>query len=417
MVRDSLERIRTYAKEVANFLRWYVHEIVIESAAKLGPRLSAAKTYIAAKAAIAKAHLAVAAESLKVNAVRAWQKMELLSCRAWTSTKTGAVRVTHSTEEKIRRIDSSVKRRYHNAASAWRGNQHFTFFFISADGHHVTKKHIRRDELKYAITGLTCFIIGIVAAFGVLVHFAHQNEEQKVELAQFKQTKAAQEETIKELRRMAEENQKQLAYLSKLEDEVRAQMDKNGIALPPKQEVPGAKGGPIAGEIDEMNIVAEQEKNIRLEAEAKKADFESLINTMKNETYRREFTPSQWPTEGGMISSYFGGRANPFDGYSSDWHPGLDIANYYGAPVYAAASGYVISACWYGGYGRYIEINHDFGYRTVYAHMSRMIVSPGEYVSKGQVIGYVGSSGYSTGPHLHFEVKRYGQERNPLRYI
>ena len=72
---------------------------------------------------------------------------------------------------------------------------------------------------------------------------------------------------------------------------------------------------------------------------------------------------------------------------------------------------------WYGGYGRYIRISHDFGLQTAYAHMSSLAVSAGTYVKKGQVIGYVGSSGYSTGPHLHFEVLKNGQHVNPLNYI
>ena len=72
---------------------------------------------------------------------------------------------------------------------------------------------------------------------------------------------------------------------------------------------------------------------------------------------------------------------------------------------------------WYGGYGRYIRISHDFGLQTAYAHMSSLEVSAGAYVKKGQVIGYVGSSGYSTGPHLHFEVLKHGQQVNPLNYI
>ena len=70
-------------------------------------------------------------------------------------------------------------------------------------------------------------------------------------------------------------------------------------------------------------------------------------------------------------------------------------------------------AGWYGGYGKYIRLGHDFGYETAYGHMSRLAVSAGSFVKKGEVIGYVGSTGYSTGPHLHFEILKYGEQVNP----
>ena len=95
-------------------------------------------------------------------------------------------------------------------------------------------------------------------------------------------------------------------------------------------------------------------------------------------------------------------------------HNGVDVAAPHGAPIVAAASGRVVSAGWSGGYGRRIAIQHGDGLQTTYAHMSRMAVAPGASVRQGQVIGYVGSSGLSTGPHLHYEVHRNGRLVNPL---
>ena len=74
-------------------------------------------------------------------------------------------------------------------------------------------------------------------------------------------------------------------------------------------------------------------------------------------------------------------------------------------------------AGWYGGYGNYVNISHDYGYSTAYGHMSSIKVNAGDYVEKGQVIGYVGSTGYSTGPHLHFEVLLYGEQVNPRKLM
>lgn len=312
-----------------------------------------------------------------------------------------------------------LQQRYALWRKMWHYNQHFTFWLIPADGSHIAKTHVKKTQLKYAFSGVAALVVIVSVTIGVLAHFAIRNEAQMREIAEYKATKQAQEQTIQELQKIAEKNQKQLAYLSKLEDKVRKEMAKNGAELPPKSDasVYAGKGGPALGDSTPMGYMLEQEKNIHNEAKAKKADFEKLLTAIENENYRRDVTPSQWPTAGGEITSYFGGRANPFGGYGSDWHPGIDIANYYGAPVYAAASGYVQQAEWYGGYGRYILISHDYGIKTAYGHMSSLAVSAGSYVQKGEIIGYVGSSGYSTGPHLHFEVIKSGQQVNPLNYV
>lgn len=318
-------------------------------------------------------------------------------------------------QEKSDRMNAT-RRKLHQT---WVNNHSFTFWFAPADGSHIAKKHIKKTSLKFAAITFATVFCSLLVTIGVLGYFAHVNEIQRQELAEFQKTRLAQEKTIKELQEMAEKNQKQLAYLSKLEDKVRTEMEKNGAELPPKQDASSfaGTGGPNIAGASQTDVILLQEMNIKKEVAAKKADLENLLNVIENENYRRAYTPSVWPTSGGYISSYFGGRRNPFDGYSSDWHSGIDIANNYGAPVYASASGYVNFSGWYGGYGRYIEINHDFGYKTAYAHMSSLAVSSGSYVEKGDIIGYVGSSGNSTGPHLHFEVIRYGQEVNPLDLV
>lgn len=318
-------------------------------------------------------------------------------------------------QAKKRRVVGRMKARYHALSSTWRRNQHFTFCFIPADGQNIAKTHVKKTHLKYAMTAVASFLVFVSCTIGVLAHFAVQNEQQKQELAAYKQNKSEQEQTIRQLRLMAETNQKKLAALSKLEDQVRSQMEKSGAQLPPKSNASdyAGQGGPVLGSANPANIVLEQEKNIGLEADAKKVDLENLLSAIEAENYRREVTPSQWPTSGGYISSSFGGRANPFGGYGRDWHPGIDIATDYDEPVYASAAGYVQQAGWYGGYGIYARINHDYGYQTAYGHMSRVVCRAGQYVKKGEIIGYVGSTGYSTGPHLHFEVIHYGEQVDP----
>ncbi|HEY1653505.1 MAG TPA: peptidoglycan DD-metalloendopeptidase family protein [Candidatus Tumulicola sp.] len=118
-----------------------------------------------------------------------------------------------------------------------------------------------------------------------------------------------------------------------------------------------------------------------------------------------------WPVTG-PITSPFGWRSNPFGG-SPEFHQGLDIAAPSGTTVTAAASGTVIMAQWYGGYGNYILLDHGGGYSTGYGHLSAIYVSNGQAVKRGQAIGAVGSTGASTGPHLHFEVRIDGKPVDP----
>ena len=126
------------------------------------------------------------------------------------------------------------------------------------------------------------------------------------------------------------------------------------------------------------------------------------------------------PVESGMampaagpVTSYFGYRYHPILHFTR-FHAGVDIGAAWGSPIVAAADGQVASAGWAGGYGREVQIAHGGGLVSLYGHMSQIVAQPGSYVRQGQLIGYVGSSGLSTGPHLHFEVRQSGQPVNPL---
>ena len=126
-------------------------------------------------------------------------------------------------------------------------------------------------------------------------------------------------------------------------------------------------------------------------------------------------TPSVMPVRG-YPSDRFGRRADPFDG-ERDFHPGIDISAPRGAKVIATADGVVVFAGYRRDYGRLIAIEHKFGISTRYGHLDRCIVKAGESVAKGDIIGYVGSTGRSTGPHVHYEVRLRNQPLNPLRFV
>jgi len=115
----------------------------------------------------------------------------------------------------------------------------------------------------------------------------------------------------------------------------------------------------------------------------------------------------------GRISSNFGARRHPILGYTR-MHGGVDFAAPHGAPIYAVGDAVVSFAGWGGGHGNHVKLDHGGGFGTGYSHMSRIAVSPGARVRAGQIIGYVGSTGLSTGPHLHYELYKNGVKVNPL---
>lgn len=126
-------------------------------------------------------------------------------------------------------------------------------------------------------------------------------------------------------------------------------------------------------------------------------------------------TPSIWPTYG-WLTGTFGGRPDPFTGEPA-FHQGLDISTEKGRAVYATADATVESASYTGDYGNLIVLRHDFGLATRYGHLSKFSVRPGAAVRRGDIIGYVGSTGRSTGAHLHYEIVANGKLINPLKLL
>lgn len=126
-------------------------------------------------------------------------------------------------------------------------------------------------------------------------------------------------------------------------------------------------------------------------------------------------TPSIAPVRG-ILTDGFGGRSDPFTGEAAN-HGAIDISSRTGQPVRSPADGIVVKAEWANGYGNVIFVSHGYGYATRYAHLSGFKVKPGQRIKRGEVLGFVGSTGRSTGPHLHYEVRLNGQAVNPLAYI
>ncbi|WP_324669015.1 M23 family metallopeptidase [Geochorda subterranea] len=190
-------------------------------------------------------------------------------------------------------------------------------------------------------------------------------------------------------------------------------------ALPPVRQVaqgdrPTGQGGPLSAP-DVIPIVAAALRYADDRIQAYDDHFKALRSRTLEFVRMRAHTPSIWPTEG-WLSSGYGPRTHPITG-QSDYHYGVDIAGMVGTPIRAAADGQVVSAGRRSGYGLTIVIDHGYGRQTLYGHLSRIQVKVGQRVTKGQVIGAMGSTGLSTGPHLHYEVRVNGRPVNPLNYL
>jgi murein DD-endopeptidase MepM/ murein hydrolase activator NlpD len=126
--------------------------------------------------------------------------------------------------------------------------------------------------------------------------------------------------------------------------------------------------------------------------------------------------PSRVPVEGAHLTSGFGMREHPISGGRRP-HEGVDLAVAVGTPIHATADGVIGRADWFGGYGLYVSIEHNGNVETRYGHMSRLNVAAGQEVHKGDIIGFVGTTGHSTGPHVHYEVRVNGEPVDPVPYM
>jgi murein DD-endopeptidase MepM/ murein hydrolase activator NlpD len=174
------------------------------------------------------------------------------------------------------------------------------------------------------------------------------------------------------------------------------------------------------GETELVNSMGDQLNKLSLRQAFQEKSFVEIANMVKNKDKLLNATPSIQPVSNknlNRIASGFGYRIDPV--YKDRrLHPGLDFTAPLGTPIYATADGVVVDAGFNtGGYGNRVVINHGFGYQTLYGHMSRIKSRVGEKVKRGEVIGYVGSTGKSTGPHCHYEVHRSGRQVDPIYYF
>jgi murein DD-endopeptidase MepM/ murein hydrolase activator NlpD len=175
----------------------------------------------------------------------------------------------------------------------------------------------------------------------------------------------------------------------------------------------GPEGEGVSAQIPDLSGMLAQ---LEQRADLRESQLAALENVILTRELKEEIHPEGRPVSSGYISSYFGERADPFDGLEK-FHKGVDFAGNLGSDVVAVAAGVVTWAGERSGYGKLIEINHGDGYSTRYAHNERALVAVGQTVKRGESIALMGSTGHSTGPHVHFEVLHNGRQVDPLSFV
>jgi murein DD-endopeptidase MepM/ murein hydrolase activator NlpD len=179
---------------------------------------------------------------------------------------------------------------------------------------------------------------------------------------------------------------------------------------------PPVGGAESAGQPATMPVLTDMLDLLSDQLADRERQLGALENLILTRELRSEVYPQGRPVQSGFISSFFGERVDPLTGYTS-FHPGVDFAGDAGAQVQAVATGLVTWAGDKSGYGNLVEITHGNGLVTRYGHNARLLVRVGETVQKGQALALVGSTGHSTGPHVHFEVLRGGNPVDPMAFI
>jgi murein DD-endopeptidase MepM/ murein hydrolase activator NlpD len=282
--------------------------------------------------------------------------------------------------------------------------------------------------IKIPIKAIKCgavFIcIALVLLIGTFVNYRYTVNTasvEQIELNRLRQVNSVQAEQIEKLAKETAALQQDMNRLDQLDIEIRrvlnneesTDVSRSGVVRPDSQH--GGQGGPMVK--PDLNELANLVKNMQNNAKEREQSLAALKQALIEKNERLAATPSIWPAAG-EVSSRFGWRSSPWGGWGSDYHPGLDIANDIGTPIVAAADGVVVSAGWNsGGYGNLVQIDHGNGIVTLYGHNSSNAVSVGQQVHKGDVIAYMGSTGNSTGPHVHYEVRVNGTAVNPAGFL
>ncbi len=289
---------------------------------------------------------------------------------------------------------------------------------------HAEKKPIsikfHSSLLRFAVAGL---LVAITFLAVFIQSYVYMTDKVK-ELDHLQALTKNQKNEIEELASQTKDLTEQMQEVEVLSNQVRELLDlQHSIEEEELTFGIQEEGGPMGGGLPILSsrsgtrdyISEENLNNLRATLEAKSSEFDKLVALAEDYKEKMDHTPSIMPVDG-RINSGFGYRRSPFGG-RQEFHNGIDIGAPRGTDILAGANGKVVDAKTFSSYGRTIVIDHGNNYKTLYAHLNGYAVSTGDVVEKGQVIGYVGTSGRSTGPHLHYEVQYKGERVNPINYI
>lgn len=290
---------------------------------------------------------------------------------------------------------------------------------------------ISKHMVKYLIASVVIMFILVIGSLGFAGYAYINNQSDKEHIRELQEANTIQQQQLSELDKKANSLQEDMDQLINLENELKqlsgveiddenTSTDENADeSINPEQN---GQGGPypqpltIENVRNTLNNVESKMSGQRNNMQQLKLELQKAIVmkrqqiAISNQTI--SVTPSIWPAQG-VVSSPYGLRWG-----GSDFHPGIDIANDMGTPIRATADGVVSVAGWNsGGYGNMVDINHGNGVMTRYGHASYVVVSAGQQVRRGQIIAYMGSTGFSTGPHVHYEVRINGQAVDPSGYL
>ena len=281
--------------------------------------------------------------------------------------------------------------------------------------------------VRLSLRSLRVLAVGAGAAVALLtvgavlsIYTLMNGEMHASETAQLREANRIQQEQILQVSKKASALQQDLDSLRRAEDGLRAI-----VGAPPAAADETVQEGMVAPTGGEQHTPTTADLSEALEMIEERLSTRRSSVDLLAETMRREFpgaasyasdsaphtTPSIWPAAG-YVSSPYGLRFN-----GTEFHQGIDIAADMGAPIVATADGVVTAAGWNGGYGNMVDVDHGGGIVTRYGHASAVAVTVGQQVRRGEVIAYVGSTGRSTGPHVHYEVRVDGQPVNPAGYL
>jgi len=294
----------------------------------------------------------------------------------------------------------------------------------SARPQNAKHSHVRPLLISVAGLALLAMLAGAFVAgtrygsTGPLGEFtlARWNDDLATQRATLDKTRATVDDQVAALATRVGRMQAQLLRLDALGRQLTevAKLDRGEFNFDRPPAVGGPRSesgsGPVVPALDDML------DSVGAAIDDRGRQLTALQNLILTRELARQIVPGGRPVESGYISSLYGQRTDPFDGRNA-FHQGLDFAGTAGSRVLAVADGIISHAGLDGGYGRLIEITHGNGYVTRYAHNAKLLVQQGQTVKRGDPIALMGSTGRSTGPHLHFEVLRDGRSVNPLSFV